>query len=188
MVLQLESAGQTACLQQRKTGWKKFNFGICGTTEIINSIADILIHNFNCTPDIRSRFPDRDNNNVQMALCGNRQIKKIMDWLYSDSTIHLQRKYEKYQILIQENNRIDNKSLTDLPNSCYASRQIRNLKTKEIYSTVTQAAKDLHKDSSYISWHCSKAKEKFLMYEDDFNALNNEEQMKLFHKFETEVA
>jgi hypothetical protein len=33
-------------------------------------------------------------------LRGNRQIIKILDWLYNGTTTHLDRKYEKYQDML----------------------------------------------------------------------------------------
>jgi hypothetical protein len=33
-------------------------------------------------------------------LRGNRQIIKILDWLYNETTTHLDRKYEKYQDML----------------------------------------------------------------------------------------
>ena len=31
--------------------------------------------------------------------CAGKQVKLILDWLYRDSTIYMQRKYFKYQLL-----------------------------------------------------------------------------------------
>lgn len=174
-------------IPNENTCWKKFNFGVCGTTEIINSISEILIHNFNCSPDIRARFKDRDNNNVQLALCGNRQIQSIMEWLYNGSTIYMQRKYDKYQILLQENIRIDNKGIEDLPSSCFPVRAVRDLRTNISYETVTKTSKELHMSTGAVCWQCKHAKNKYLMYEDEFQNLSKDEHIKLLNKFKEVV-
>ena len=36
----------------------------------------------------------------RLVSCGNNQILKILDWIYKNSTIHLERKFSKYQELI----------------------------------------------------------------------------------------
>lgn len=35
----------------------------------------------------------------RLMVCGNKQVLKLMDWLYADSTIHLERKHQKYLAL-----------------------------------------------------------------------------------------
>ena len=31
--------------------------------------------------------------------CGGKQVKKILDWIYKDATVYMNRKYFKYQLL-----------------------------------------------------------------------------------------
>jgi hypothetical protein len=35
----------------------------------------------------------------RLMVCGNKQVLKLMDWLYTNSTIHLERKHQKYLAL-----------------------------------------------------------------------------------------
>lgn len=37
--------------------------------------------------------------NVWHLRCGGKQVQQILDWLYKDSTVYMQRKYFKYQLL-----------------------------------------------------------------------------------------
>lgn len=39
---------------------------------------------------------------------GNRRVKKVLDWLYKDATIYLERKYQKYQELLDRIQDVDN--------------------------------------------------------------------------------
>lgn len=45
---------------------------------------------------LRKRHPDKDEGCEQLGFSGNIQVINILDWLYKDSTIYLDRKYEKY--------------------------------------------------------------------------------------------
>jgi hypothetical protein len=41
-------------------------------------------------------FKVKDKNIYRLAICGNNQILRLLDWMYDQSTIHLPRKIEKY--------------------------------------------------------------------------------------------
>ena len=45
---------------------------------------------------IQTRFPDRNNNIRTLNIGGNLKVEKILNHIYDDSTIFLERKYEKY--------------------------------------------------------------------------------------------
>ncbi len=73
-----------------------YKFSIVSTRDFCNTVSNI-IDSFN----IKSTYVKKHlnvNNNITTILniSGNRQIEKLMDWLYKDSTIYLQRKYDKY--------------------------------------------------------------------------------------------
>ena len=34
-----------------------------------------------------------------LVRCAGKQVKTLLDWLYQDSTVYMQRKYFKYQLL-----------------------------------------------------------------------------------------
>lgn len=85
-----------------RTGHKKFNMTITSTVNFCEKTKEIF-EEFNCKPDLRSRWKERDNNNATVALCGNKVIGRICDWMYKDATIFMDRKYEKYLLLLEQN-------------------------------------------------------------------------------------
>ena len=50
---------------------------------------------------LQQRHPEKDNN-YSLRICGGKQCYEISKWMYNGSTIHLQRKYEKYQELCRK--------------------------------------------------------------------------------------
>lgn len=71
---------------------------INGLQNYLNEELDIKYHKLN------TRFPER--NNIIRTLCigGNLQVEKILDHFYNNSTIYLERKYNKYIELKEINN------------------------------------------------------------------------------------
>lgn len=80
-----------------KSGGKyhTYDFKLVGTYEVIHRVMEILGKNVKLT----QRFPERDNNNWQLNLCGDKQVFQICQWMYDGATIYLERKFERYQIL-----------------------------------------------------------------------------------------
>lgn len=79
-----------------------FNMSFTGTYEIVSQIKNILNKDCcNFVGDIRSR---RNNgvNNYTLTICGNDILLKICEYMYDGCTIKLDRKYEKYKMLIEE--------------------------------------------------------------------------------------
>lgn len=151
------------------TGHKKFQIHFCSTTDIVTKLAAYLGNRFECMPAISSRYPDRDNNNLQFNICGNQVVRKILDWLYEDATIYLQRKYGKYQELIKENNRKANDKT--LYGSMHPRREVINLNTNKIYESVSSAAKEIGKCSSFITLRAKNKNE--WMYLDEYKKAVN---------------
>lgn len=52
---------------------------------------------------LSQRWSERNNNNYDLNLSGNKQIEKIMSILYKDATVFLKRKYEVFELLQKEN-------------------------------------------------------------------------------------
>ena len=154
-------------IDNENTKHKKFQVGFCGTSDIINTISQIISGKFKCSPDVRSRFPDRDNNNLQLSIAGNRKCKEFLDWLYEDANIYIKRKYNKYLELIDEVKRVKND--TTLYGNAYPRRAVINLETKEIYSGVNAAAKVFGVCGSTIFSWCHKNKN--VMYLDEYEQL-----------------
>lgn len=160
-------------IDNENTKHKKFQIGFCGTTDIIETISKIIGEKFNCCPAISDRHPDRDNNNLQVCIAGNRKCKDILDWLYKDANIYMQRKYDKYLELIDEVKRVEND--TTLYGNAYPRRAVINLETKEIYNTVNGAGKALGVSGSTIFTWCHKHKNVMYLdeYEELFGKINN---------------
>lgn len=154
-------------IDNENTKHKKFQVGFCGTSDIINTISQIISEKFKCSPDVRSRFPDRDNNNLQLSIAGNRKCKEFLDWLYEDANIYMKRKYDKYLELINEVKRVENN--TTLYGNAYPRRAVINLETKKIYSGVNAAAKAFGVCGSTIFSWCHKHKN--VMYLDEYEQL-----------------
>ena len=161
------NGGISYWIDNKNTGHKKFQINFCGTIDIINHLNKIFKDKFNCCPAISDRFPDRDNNNLQMNICGNKKVRKILDWIYEDANIYIERKYNKYLELIDENKRIDNN--TNLYGNAYPRRPVINLETKEIYSGVNAAGAFFGISGSTIFKWCHKHKN--VMYLDEYKQL-----------------
>lgn len=86
-----------------------------------------------------------------------KKIKFLID-------IYIQRKYDKYLELIEENKRVDND--TTLYGNAYKRRAVINLETKEIYSGVNAAGKVFKVSGSTIFAWCHKHKN--VMYLDEY--------------------
>lgn len=164
-------------IDNKNTQHKKFNFGLTGTTEIINTISHIISEKFNCKPDVRSRYPDRNNNNVTLSLCGNKIIEKTLNWLYQDSTIFLNRKYDKYLELLQQNLKTNNKELTDRK-GIYTPRKVINLLNNIIYQSCSEAGRNLNVKPCTITGRC-KNHNSFIYYEDEYLLLSENQQYQL---------
>lgn len=72
----------------------KFYCGIrlVGTKEMIEGVQNFLETHLKTAP----RWKDRDVNNTQLNIGGNKQVLRLLDLLYGNANIYLDRKYEKY--------------------------------------------------------------------------------------------
>ena len=76
-----------------------FNYYISfvSTEKFIKGIQKYLKKELNITnKKIQTRFPERKNNIRILNIDGNLQVEKILNHLYDNSTIFLERKYKKY--------------------------------------------------------------------------------------------
>ena len=77
-------------------GWVgKKSISVVSTLDFCNSLAEILKDLFNINCYIRARHPER-NNTIRMLELNNKSARTFLNWIYKDSNIHLQRKYERY--------------------------------------------------------------------------------------------
>lgn len=81
----------------RKTG-KVYQFNIVGRYEFIKKIYDIFIEKLNITATTISQNPNNYARVIHWS--GKKVVTKILNYLYKDSTIYLQRKYNKYLQII----------------------------------------------------------------------------------------
>lgn len=90
------------CLTKNKHT-NKYSFSILGTKEMIEfAQVELGLEHLS----ISQRFPEREKNNYTFAVSGNKQILRIMEYLYQDSSVsnRLERKYNKF-LELKENPR-----------------------------------------------------------------------------------
>ena len=68
---------------------------IVSTLNFCNSLAEILNQELNVNSYIRVRHPER-NNNIRMLELSKKAARLFLSWIYRDSNIHLERKYNRY--------------------------------------------------------------------------------------------
>lgn len=82
------------CITINKKNQKTFS--IIGLKSMMLDIQSLLISELNLT---FTKFNSNENNFFgSIRYSGNRQINLIREWLYNESTIHLQRKFDKFYI------------------------------------------------------------------------------------------
>jgi hypothetical protein len=80
----------------------KYCIDICGTIDLLEGIRTVIKKelNIDCVKNLQQRHKERDNNNRTLKISGKNNVLNILDWLYKDATVYLDRKYNKYlQIL-----------------------------------------------------------------------------------------
>lgn len=88
-------------IKSRKGGftgsiYKKATFSILSTKEFLVSLQRIFGDLLQVNSLIYKRHKKRKNNNFTLSLGGNRQLQKLLDWIYNGATIYLPRKYNVY--------------------------------------------------------------------------------------------
>lgn len=155
-------------IDNKNTGHKKFQINFCGTVDMIKNISNIIDNRFNCVTAISDRYPCRDNNNLQCNTCGNRVVKNILDWLYDNANIYMQRKYDKYLELIKEVDRVKNDKT--LYGNARPRRKVINLHTLIIHDTLTSAAREAGINNGTMFMWCHK--HQGYMYFDEYELTN----------------
>jgi hypothetical protein len=74
--------------------YRRYTFSIVGSYNLMKSLESIL-----SKLNVNIKFR-KMKSIYSIYLRGNRQIIKILDWLYNGTTIHLDRKYEKYKDML----------------------------------------------------------------------------------------
>lgn len=83
-----------------------FRFRLCGTSSFLNSVLKYI--NFEKSK-LCKRHKDRHNDNYDIYIGGNGNVLKIMNSIYDNSTIFLERKYNIYLKLLSRCQEIDNR-------------------------------------------------------------------------------
>ncbi len=76
-------------------------FSITSTWEMCEGYGETLKRECGVTYKIVKRHKTRENNNYTLKVLGNQQIIKVMRFLYSGNTFRMERKWEKYQELLE---------------------------------------------------------------------------------------
>lgn len=75
----------------------KYIFNIAGNNLLVEKIQEILIEKCNLNKTT-IRHPKKEAPNVSvMVYAGNRQVKRIGEYLYKDANFYIQRKYDKFK-------------------------------------------------------------------------------------------
>lgn len=83
--------------RQYKYTW----LGLCGTIDTVQSFIDFVKQNDIQTNVTTARFKKGTKNNYETAFVNN-IAKQVLDLLYKNSTLYLNRKYEKYIELMNQ--------------------------------------------------------------------------------------
>ena len=71
---------------------KQYKFRLCGPSSMLNSV---LFH-IGFDNKLLKRWPNRSNDNFDIDIGGNVQVLKILNYIYKDATIYLDRKHKRY--------------------------------------------------------------------------------------------
>jgi hypothetical protein len=77
-------------------GRNRYFFDIDGSENILSKMQDILIELLDLTTTKRSIRAEREEGKVVTLRYSGEQALKIMNWIYSNATIKMERKYQKY--------------------------------------------------------------------------------------------
>jgi len=94
------------CIQYRYTKRSKrevFQISFVGTENFCNKLRLIIQNKFNINGYMNTRHPERNHNIRQLIYGGNLQVQTVLDWIYKDSSIQLDRKFSKYLHLLKTN-------------------------------------------------------------------------------------
>ena len=89
----------------------QFEFSVVGTSEFLDSYEQFLIQGINRTTTTK-RYHDKRWSDKTEAIRygGSKQVSKIFHFLYNNATIYLDRKYDKFNMLLPSQNETDNNS------------------------------------------------------------------------------
>jgi intein-encoded DNA endonuclease-like protein len=89
-----------------RSGKSNYYFALEGNYDFLIVVQDILVNELSLN---KTKFYQKHKeraSSTSMRYCGRLQTKKILDWLYKDSTIYLNRKHNKYREFFYANGAI----------------------------------------------------------------------------------
>lgn len=74
---------------------------LVSTEEFCKNTRNLIKNlSINCSI-VRPKYSIKNNTTTrELYIGGNKQVRKFLDWLYKDSTIYLERKFQKYQYIV----------------------------------------------------------------------------------------
>lgn len=82
---------------------------VCGTREFLTGVLNAIGYNSR----LYQRHPERNVNNYDIDIGGNRQVINILSFIYRDATVYLERKYNRFLELKSLCQEIDNRKLCE---------------------------------------------------------------------------
>lgn len=79
-----------------------YRFSIVGNKEFIERIQEIMVEEIGLSKTKLIHSSHHTDNVVSVSYGGNNNVERIYDWLYDESTIYLDRKYSRFQELLEE--------------------------------------------------------------------------------------
>lgn len=81
-----------------------YRVSFCTLEDVINRIQDYFLAQNLIKSEVKKfkRHEGRDGNVFQIGFTGNKQVISILQYLYKDSLVYLDRKYEKYIKIIED--------------------------------------------------------------------------------------
>lgn len=123
---------------------KKWKWSIVSTESFCKSVQNLItVHS-----KIDCRHPTHNNSTRNLNVCGRENIFNLLNFLYKDATVFLQRKFDKYQEFLDEYQKA--KELVSV-RRLFTNAQIQEIRIKYITKkyTYAQLAKEYncHKDT-----------------------------------------
>ena len=93
--------------------WSKnkgeFAFKLCGTSSFLKSIAEKIGFP---NAKLYTRWPERNVDNHSLSIGGRQQCLNIGKYMYKESTIHLERKYNRFNLMLENNHKLRRKLIS----------------------------------------------------------------------------
>lgn len=93
-------------LHSSRNSIKDYTIAFCGTKDMMENIQKYIP--ISRIYKLRQRYPERNNNNYDLEIGGRLQVKQILEYIYNDAEVYLDRKYERYKEFLNEYNKIYN--------------------------------------------------------------------------------